>query len=171
MKSMTLSTVDFCFSFVEIVLRILLDRDSLGKTGGNLRRAVGTRDISSFAFSFHFISISFYFLFVGGLAHMTSPIFQFSFCRLFPKNIDPQCCCPLTHPLLKYLELQIDIPQIQKLSCCSGFSNILRYFSSLTSFFRLSHLLKSCLFLRLDWISDNGSAGFADRSSWSHIFQ
>ena len=58
---MTPSTVDFCFSFVEIVLRILLDRDSLGKTGGNLRRAVGTRDISSFAFSVH--SFFYFFLF------------------------------------------------------------------------------------------------------------
>ena len=62
MKPITLKWF-FVFRLSKLCSEILLDRDSLGKTGGNLRRAVGTRDISSFAFSFHSFSISLYFLF------------------------------------------------------------------------------------------------------------
>ena len=60
MKPITLKWI-FVFRLSKLCSEILLDRDSLGKTGGNLRRAVGTRDISSFAFSVH--SFFYFFLF------------------------------------------------------------------------------------------------------------
>ena len=135
MKPMTLSIVNFCFSFVEIVLRILLDRDSLGKTGGNLRRAVGTRDISSFAFSFHSLSISFYFLVWWRLG--TYDLIYFSVFILTPFSTEHWLSMFLSpHPPFAQISWISNrySPDSKAVESCSGFIYILRYFSSLTSY-------------------------------------
>ena len=155
---MTLSTVDFCFSLVEIVLRILLDRDSLGKTGGNLRRAVGTRDISSFVSVF----ILFLFLFISFLKaawHIWPHLFfSFHSDAFFHRTLTLNVVVPSSTLCSDILNCKGIFPGSKSCHVVLGKHSEIFLIFNFWYFFRLSHLLISCLFLRLDWISDNGSA-------------